>query len=368
MVPSLSNWSRNGRSVDPRDEGGLPDLTSGLMWLATGIGGLTVLALPGTPRSHLTWMIGLAVFAVVWGVISVGLGISSRAMPVGHRALVTAATLPLVGVALWATGGAASFLQPVLLFTALFIAYFFPARFAWPLSVLFVVTYASPLLYDGHAVEQGYPARAAMFAIAVMGQTLAMRFLKNGLLRAEALQRRMAELDPLTGLANRRAFDAALTDALERCRAAGHRPTFRGVGLVVFDFDGFKAINDAHGHPTGDAVLRAVAEACRGVVREGDCLARIGGDEFAVVALGAGTLAVRRLVDALADAIATADLPAGVPAVRAAFGSASAPQDSSDAAELLRRADHRLLGQKRRAHHVRPARARPRRDPIPART
>ena len=88
----------------------------------------------------------------------------------------------------------------------------------------------------------------------------------------------MAERDPLTGLYNRRSFD----DALARATADGG-----AAALVLFDFDGFKAVNDDHGHPTGDAVLRAVAEACARVVRDGDCLARIGGDEFALVAPGA---------------------------------------------------------------------------------
>ena len=99
--------------------------------------------------------------------------------------------------------------------------------------------------------------------------------LKGRLLHAEARQRVMAERDPLTGLYNRRSFDSALAHALD------HRD---GAALVLFDFDGFKAINDDHGHPVGDAVLRAVAAACQEVVRDGDCLARFGGDEFAVIA------------------------------------------------------------------------------------
>lgn len=197
-------------------------------------------------------------------------------MSIGRRAVVTAATLPLVGVALWATGAKESFVQPF----ALFIAYFFPPRFGRPLTGLFVATYASPLLYES---ADGYPSRVLTFAAAVAGMNVAIHLLEDQLLHAEARQRVMAERDPLTGLANRRTFDAELARAVT---------DQRGVALVVFDLDGFKAVNDELGHPVGDAVLGIVAGACAGVVREGDCLARIGGDEFAVVAPGAGVSGV----------------------------------------------------------------------------
>jgi diguanylate cyclase (GGDEF)-like protein len=61
-----------------------------------------------------------------------------------------------------------------------------------------------------------------------------------------------------------------------------------GAALVLFDFDDFKRINDLHGHPPGDAELRAVGQAVQQVRRRSDRLARIGGDEFAVIAAGAG--------------------------------------------------------------------------------
>lgn len=311
------------------------------MWLGTGVVAALALLLPGSPEAHLGWMLGLAGFAIAWGLFSLHMGLHwKQPMSIERRALVTAAMMPVVGVALWATGGAQSFIAPVLLFTTLFVAYFFPPRLAWPLVALFVLAYATPLIYDDRATDVAYAARATMFGLGVIGATYAMQVLKRRLVRAEAQQRAMAELDPLTGLANRRTFDGALAAAtLDRATA-----------LVLFDFDGFKAINDVHGHPVGDAVLCAVADACRSVVRDGDCLARIGGDEFAVVAPGAGLPGAERMVAALAEAVGAALLPRGVSQVGATFGWALAPEDGSDPATLFSCADQRLLADKQQAH------------------
>jgi diguanylate cyclase (GGDEF)-like protein len=100
-----------------------------------------------------------------------------------------------------------------------------------------------------------------------------------------AVARRAAHEDALTGLGNRRAFDEAMR-ALPDPPAvlpAGHDDT---VSLVVVDVDDFKPVNDTHGHLVGDEVLRAVAAAIDGVSRAGDLVARIGGDEFAVLVHG----------------------------------------------------------------------------------
>ncbi len=97
-----------------------------------------MLVLPGTVRTHLGWALALAAFAAAWGGISLWLGVRAKTMSIGRRAGVTAAMMPIVALALWATGGVNSYLQPVLLFTALLLAYFFPPRLCCPLVVLFV--------------------------------------------------------------------------------------------------------------------------------------------------------------------------------------------------------------------------------------
>ncbi|HST39318.1 MAG TPA: diguanylate cyclase [Conexibacter sp.] len=327
---------------DPRDEGVLMNFTSGLMWFAAGIGGALALALPGTSHAHLGWLIGLTVASFAWGTLLLSMRFPKPGTCLELRGVTTALLIAVVGVALWATGGARSYLQPILLFTGLHVAYFYPPRLAWPLLALFVATYASPLLYDGHAVEDGYPARVLLFSVALASTYAIMRLLKRRLVSAEQRQRAMAERDALTGLANRRAFDSALADAVEQRDQHG-----RSAALLLIDFDDFKAVNDTYGHPVGDAVLQAVAVACAPEVRGVDCLARIGGDEFAVVAPGAGAVGAERLAAALHAAIAAAPVIPEAGAVAVTIAWATVPDDAVTAEHLFRVADRRLMERKR---------------------
>jgi len=88
----------------------------------------------------------------------------------------------------------------------------------------------------------------------------------------------MSSRDALTGLANRRSFDLALAREIDRVARAGE-PAL----LLALDIDHFKQVNDSHGHPTGDMVLKAVAAALLDSVRPMDLVARVGGEEFAII-------------------------------------------------------------------------------------
>ena len=113
--------------------------------------------------------------------------------------------------------------------------------------------------------------------------------------------RHEADTDALTGLANRRALERTLEAALGRAGSRG-----RSVGVVMLDLDGFKAINDTHGHAAGDRALREVAARLRRCVRERDLVARLGGDEFVVVLtdLGGRSEAVQDSVERVREALA----------------------------------------------------------------
>ncbi len=147
--------------------------------------------------------------------------------------------------------------------------------------------------------------------------------------------RHEADHDALTGLANRRSLERTLEAVLGRAAARS-----RSVGVVMLDLDGFKAINDTHGHAAGDAALREVAKRLRRCVRERDLVARLGGDEFVVVLTdleAAGT--VTDFVDRVRDALAA---PYDSMELRAAAGVARFPSDGSTAGELLAHADRAM--------------------------
>ena len=97
----------------------------------------------------------------------------------------------------------------------------------------------------------------------------------------EALALRAAQLDPLTGLANRRLLDHQLDAHLGRPDVGK-----AALALLFIDLDGFKAVNDRHGHAVGDAVLQLVARRLRHALRQDDLACRIGGDEFVCVLFG----------------------------------------------------------------------------------
>ncbi|MFH0750498.1 MAG: GGDEF domain-containing protein, partial [Chloroflexota bacterium] len=139
-------------------------------------------------------------------------------------------------------------------------------------------------------------------------------------------QERLAHLDPLTGLANRRTLDRVLE--LEIARAGRQQSD---VSVAVFDVDGFRAVNERDGASAGDAVLRAVAAVLADQVRLVDTVARIGGDEFVVVAPGTGGIVV---ADRILHAIEALG-PVGGSAVTVSAGIARFPADGTSAGELL---------------------------------
>ena len=164
----------------------------------------------------------------------------------------------------------------------------------------------------------------------------------------------MAAEDPLTGLANRRYFDLRLGEEIADLGAQDHGRRVADpdatLALLFADLDGFKAINDRHGHMEGDRVLRAIAASCLGAIRPGDLLARVGGDEFALIAPGCGAEGARRLARALSEAVEAVPVAAGGQ-LRASVSWAIYPHDGEDAAGLMVAADRRLYQRKRSGRH-----------------
>ncbi|MET0383654.1 MAG: diguanylate cyclase [Burkholderiaceae bacterium] len=156
------------------------------------------------------------------------------------------------------------------------------------------------------------------------------------LVHANAELDRLARQDPLTGLPNRRAFDerAAYLVSAARRRASA-------LSIVLVDADHFKRVNDVHGHAVGDATLVAIAGELRAQLRESDMVARIGGEEFAVLLPhtdGAGAL---RVAEKIVEAMRSLEIPV-VGHVTVSCGAAEIAMPGGDAAEALERADRAL--------------------------
>jgi diguanylate cyclase (GGDEF)-like protein len=153
---------------------------------------------------------------------------------------------------------------------------------------------------------------------------------------AEHRVRELAYQDGLTGLPNRRQYDEALRAAVAALPGAGALH-----GVFMLDLNGFKQINDVHGHSVGDAVLVVVAQRLRFAMRGGDMVARLGGDEFAVLArhlagAEAATNVALRIIEVLDVPIVAGE---ATHRVSVGIGISLVPTDATDAEEALRRAD-----------------------------
>lgn len=145
-----------------------------------------------------------------------------------------------------------------------------------------------------------------------------------------------ADRDPLTGLANRARF----RDEVKRAVADSKRSGLQAAVLLL-DLDGFKTVNDSHGHAAGDALLRAVSQRLRASARATDTVARLGGDEFAILATNVHrSVDLNRLARRIIDTVRRPVEVRGIPlSVDTAVGIAVHPTDAKDPDQLLEKAD-----------------------------
>jgi diguanylate cyclase (GGDEF)-like protein len=158
--------------------------------------------------------------------------------------------------------------------------------------------------------------------------------------RTQAQLELLATHDPLTTVLNARAFASQVAQELGRNRRYG-----RPLALIYLDLDDFKKVNDAHGHATGDAVLRLVADAMRSAVRQSDFVGRLGGDEFGVLMPETDGSVAHSVANRLAGGIRT--VFRGTPSVTASIGVVAVTGTEAGSDELLRKADQAMYEAKR---------------------
>ncbi len=188
------------------------------------------------------------------------------------------------------------------------------------------------------ADTEGTVARVIGYGVTLLLVTLAVLAI-----HFQMRARDMAVHDPLTGLPNRRLLESRL-----RRLAARPGPRRRGFEVFFIDLNGFKPVNDTHGHAAGDMILCAIGERLRDHTRHSDTVARVGGDEFVVVVPCRGEgdtrpMITARLHAALAEPF---EVEGSLVHVRASVGSARFPDDTVSVGELLELADRRMYAEK----------------------
>lgn len=197
------------------------------------------------------------------------------------------------------------------------------------LSVIFGIFFIYPLIRQ-QANEEG-KLREMTESLSVRSQTL----------------EHAALTDSLTGMQNRRYFDDALQEYLNEFRRID-----KPVGLMIMDLDHFKQINDTHGHDVGDEVLKQVANCLREFTRYHDVVARVGGEEFAIVAPNLDINLLHKLGDRIRDAISQLVIDAGNVRLRVTSSVGVAIWNKRETAdELYKRADKLLYSAKRQGRN-----------------
>lgn len=227
-------------------------LVVGQIVSSTGWGSISLLALPEDPR----WQALLVVF--VYGLLASATIYSGAVRPLFYSGVLVLSTMSVIGFA--SAGSFGQLLAGVVVYGALVSIH------------LQSVGHADTVRAAVDAHER------SVLAEELVGERERLVEVNEELAAANASLADQATHDTLTGLANRSLFTQHLTTAMARARREGST-----IAVLFFDLDRFKVVNDSLGHAAGDALLREVGERVRPLLREGDALSRLGGDEFTVL-------------------------------------------------------------------------------------
>lgn len=240
-----------------------------------------------------------------------------------------------------ATGGIESTAAPLLILLAVSQAWFWETRMVAFRLIGPVLVAISPLFYT--ALTGSDEDRLAVITISALASLIVMLVVamfvdRVFLTRLRHYAEHLAATDPLTDIANRRSFETYMEALLDD-------PEDQPFAVVVIDLDNFKQINTEHGHSAGDRVLKAVAAALQTVARQDDCVARVGGDEFAAALPGVGVEEARSLAERFVAAVAETP-EAAKSGVGASAGFALRPLHGETLDELVFTADSALMAVK----------------------
>jgi diguanylate cyclase (GGDEF)-like protein len=318
--------------------------------IATFLAGAALIPLVAVPLGEMVAPVGVLAVSALSLVCAIVLAVHAHAGRLKQDDLYVAdfVWIGLTAGLVVATGGRSSPFFLLYPLPVLHAGAFQSRRRLIVVSVSAVLAFLTPLAYD-----TGRTALFAVTAIIAVPPTLVVAWGFNAALTTLRRQRReltaaardaetQARTDALTGLGNFRLLSSTLEAETSRARRRDER-----FALILIDLDGFKAINDDIGHPAGDAALKAVAAALRAELRDEDICCRHGGDEFAVVAVGAGDREARELAVRLVDAVAKLRVRSeAARALSATAGWATFADPVWTAEDLMREADATLLERK----------------------
>jgi diguanylate cyclase (GGDEF)-like protein len=306
----------------------------GVLFCAGGALGLATL--PFLPTR--TDIIGSAVTASVSVVAGIALWLArrrARLMPLYAAALLGTA---LITSALFFNGHRHDDTELLYMWVGLVCFYFFTWRAATVQVAAVAFAFALYLSVQDHS--SAAPTRWVLVVVTVTTIGVLVSLLRDRVERLITGLTAAARTDPLTQLLNRRAFDVLLAWEIDRA-ARGSRP----VSVLLADLDHFKPVNDRFGHTAGDVALQRAAAALREVTRRTDTLARIGGDEFAVIAPDSDERSAFVLAERMRCSLREAF--AGDPSpLTMSFGVATMPTHAVDADGLVAAADEALYAAK----------------------
>jgi len=312
--------------------------TAALLFGAAALICVTGVLVPGDAQHDDDVLVATAVAAAL---VSAFLLVANESVPSWsyHPIGVIGTAVSTAAVYGWGTESAYGPLLYV--WVTMFAFYVFSGGAALFQLALMAAAYALALVLQDPAES---PLDSWLATVATLAGTgLFVSFVRNRLGAMFNRLREAAHRDPLTDLLNRRGFQDVFDTELERARRAS-----QPLSLIVGDLDRFKRVNDVHGHAAGDAVLVRVADAIRGAKRGFDSAARVGGEEFAVLAPGSDEHGAYMLAERIRAAVREALGGRREEArLTISFGISTFPLHGQSADGLLRTADQALYAAKR---------------------